>query len=211
MAERPPAATISRLITYLRVLSLFSADGISRTSSEELAEEAQVSAFQIRKDLAYFGTFGTRGSGYDVGTLRLKLREILGLNGTYGVAIIGMGRLGQALTDYPALLEYDFTLQAFFDRDPAKIDRQIGGVDVYDVTRLDEIARQVPIEMVFITVPADAAQQVADAVVGAGIKGILNFAPTVLNVPDGVFVEPVDFLAGLKRLSYRLRGHQVVR
>lgn len=211
MAERPPAATISRLITYLRVVTQLQEAGAHKTSSDELADEAQVSAFQIRKDLAYFGTFGTRGSGYEVATLILKLREILGLNDGYGVAIIGMGRLGQALTDYPALLEYDFSLQAFFDKDPAKIGTWIGGVEVFDVGTLAHVARQLPIEMVFITVPAPAAQHVADAVVAAGIPGILNFAPTVLTVPEGVSVESVDFLAGLKRLSYRLGGQQAVR
>jgi redox-sensing transcriptional repressor len=211
MAERPPAATISRLITYLRVVGQLKAAGARKTSSEELAEESQISAFQIRKDLAYFGTFGTRGSGYDVSLLAGKLREILGLEGSYGVAIIGMGRLGQALTDYPALLEYDFTLQAFFDRDPAKIGKVIGGLEVLDIARLAEVAKFKPIEMAFITVPADAAQEVADAVVSAGITGILNFAPTVLTVPAGVSVESVDFLAGLKRLAYRLRGRQAVR
>lgn len=211
MADRPPAATISRLITYLRVVTQLQESGAYRTSSDELADEAQVSAFQIRKDLAYFGTFGTRGSGYEVATLILKLREILGLTDGYGVAIIGMGRLGQALTDYPALLEYDFSLQAYFDRDPEKIGTCIGGIEVFDVVRLAEVADRLPIRMAFITVPAPAAQQVADAVVAAGIPGILNFAPTVLTVPEGISVESVDFLAGLKRLSYRLGGQQVVR
>jgi redox-sensing transcriptional repressor len=211
MAERPPAATISRLITYLRVVTQLKSAGALKTSSDELAGEAQISAFQIRKDLAYFGTFGTRGSGYDVTTLIVKLREILGLQDSYGVAIIGMGRLGQALTDYPALLEYDFQLQAYFDRDPAKIGKTFGGIEVFPMERLAETVQQRPVEMVFITVPAAAAQEVADAAISAGVYGILNFAPTVLTVPEGVSVESVDFLAGLKRLSYRLRGRQAVR
>ncbi len=170
-----------------------------------------VSAFQIRKDLAYFGTFGTRGSGYDVRVVHDRLRDILGLTDVYNVAIIGMGRLGQAITDYPTFGEYGFKISAMFDRDPARIGQRFAGVTVSDSL---EMARQVAernIEMALVTVPAGAAQAVAEQVVAAGITAILNFAPVVLHVPDGVFVENVDFLAGLKRLSYHLRGRPVVK
>jgi len=199
-----PTATVSRLVTYLRILTDLEAADV--TSSDVLAEEAQVSAFQVRKDLAYFGRFGTRGAGYSVPTLRRELRRILGLTRPWNVAIMGMGRLGQALADYPNFDQYDFILKAAFDNDPDKVGRHIGGVDVFDVAELDARAAEAAIDIAFLTVPAQAAQEAADRLVAAGIHGILNFAPTVITVPPGAFVESVDFVAGLKRLAYYLQG-----
>lgn len=201
-----PTAAVSRLVTYLRILTDLDEAEIKRTSSDVLAEEAQVSAFQVRKDLAYFGRFGTRGAGYSVPTLRRELRRILGLTRPWNVAIMGMGRLGQALADYPNFDQYDFLLKASFDSDPVKVGRHFGGVDVYPLAELDERVAASSIDIAFLTVPAHAAQKAAERLVGAGIRGILNFAPTVINVPSGVVVEPVDFVAGLKRLAYYLHG-----
>ncbi|MEJ2667491.1 MAG: redox-sensing transcriptional repressor Rex [Deinococcales bacterium] len=201
-----PTATVSRLVTYLRILTDLEAADVKRTSSDVLAEEAQVSAFQVRKDLAYFGRFGTRGAGYSVPTLRRELRRILGLTRPWNVAIMGMGRLGQALADYPNFDQYDFILKAAFDNDPDKVGRHIGGVDVFDVAELDARAAEAAIDIAFLTVPAQAAQEAADRLVSAGVHGILNFAPTVITVPPGAFVESVDFVAGLKRLAYYLQG-----
>lgn len=211
MRDAAPPATVSRLITYLRAVSQLHADGIEITSSESLAAATDVSAYQIRKDLAYFGTFGTRGSGYDVGLVNDRLREILGLTTVYRVAIIGMGRLGQAITDYPAFGEYGFSIAAMFDHDPEVIGQVIADVTVSDIRDIRETVQRHGVEMALITVPSAAAQQVADVAVGAGIRAILNFAPVVLRVPEDVFVEPVDFLAGLKRLSYHLRGLPVLK
>jgi redox-sensing transcriptional repressor len=199
-----PSATVGRLITYLRVLNGLEARGVARVSSDLLAEEAQVSAFQVRKDLAYFGTFGTRGTGYTVSSLRTELKRILGLTRPWRVAIVGMGRLGQALADYPGLSEYDFELVAAFDVDERKVGARYGSVTVSHMSELDVAVADMAIEMVLLTVPVEAAQAAADAVVRAGVRGILNFAPTVVSVPEGVKVEPVDFLAALKRVSYFL-------
>lgn len=201
-----PTATVSRLVTYLRILTDLDDAEVKRTSSDVLAEEAQVSAFQVRKDLAYFGRFGTRGAGYSVPTLRRELRRILGLTRPWNVAIMGMGRLGQALADYPNFDQYDFLLKASFDTDPSKVGQHVGGVDVYAVDELEERVKASSIDIAFLTVPAQVAQQAADRLVAAGIRGILNFAPTVINVPAGVFVEAVDFVAGLKRLAFYLQG-----
>jgi redox-sensing transcriptional repressor len=201
-----PTATVSRIVTYLRILTDLEEADIKRISSVVLAEEARVSAFQVRKDLAYFGRFGTRGAGYTVPTLRRELRRILGLTRPWNVAIMGMGRLGQALADYPNFGEYDFVLKASFDSDPAKVGRHVGGVEVYAVDELEERVATSGIDLAFLTVPAQVAQAAAERLVAAGIRGILNFAPTVINVPSDVFVEPVDFLAGLKRLAYYLQG-----
>jgi redox-sensing transcriptional repressor len=213
MAYQPkasiPSATISRIITYMRILSRLEAQGVSRTSSEHLADEAQVTAFQVRKDLAYFGRFGTRGAGYNVFTLRRELRRILGLNRQWNVAIIGMGRLGQALAHYPNFDAYDFELKAFFDIDPAKIGQEIAGLTVLSPRELPRLVREKGIDIGFITVPPEAAQDAADNLVAAGVRGILNFAPTVIEVPKDVHVEPVDFLAGLKRLSFYILNPQL--
>lgn len=197
-----PTATISRLVTYLRILSDLEAQGIKNTSSEQLAEEAQVSAFQVRKDLAYFGRFGTRGAGYTVPTLRRELRRILGLTRAWNVAIVGMGRLGQAIAHYPNFDQYDFMLKAFFDIRPEIIGKEFAGIKVDSMENLSKVVKEKGIDMGFVTVPQASAQDAADALVQAGVKGILNFAPTVINVPKDVHVEPVDFLAGLKRLSF---------
>ncbi len=199
-----PAATVGRLVTYLRLLSEFEEAGVRTTSSDELAAGSQVSAFQVRKDLAYFGRFGTRGAGYTVATLRRELRRILGLTRPWRVAIMGMGRLGQALADYPNFDQYDFQLLAAFDADPEKVGLEAGPLRVEGVDRLAEVCAEKSIDLAFLTVPAPAAQAAADGLVAAGVRGILNFAPAVITVPEEVAVEPVDFLAGLKRLSFHV-------
>ena len=201
-----PSATVGRLVTYLRLLTELEEEGTRTTSSDELATRAHVSAFQIRKDLAYFGRFGTRGAGYTVATLRRELRRILGLTRPWTVAIVGMGRLGQALADYPNFDLYDFRLRAAFDADPDKAGLHVGGLVVEPVSALAERVAELGVDMAFLTVPATAAQAAADALVAAGVRGILNFAPAVLDVPDTVHVEPIDFLAGLKRLAYQMVG-----
>ena len=202
-----PSATVGRLVTYLRLLTELEEGGTRTTSSDELAARAHVSAFQVRKDLAYFGRFGTRGAGYTVATLRRELRRILGLTRPWTVAIVGMGRLGQALADYPNFDRYDFRLRAAFDADPEKAGMRLAsGLDVEPVAALPERVAELGVDMAFLTVPAAAAQDAADELVAAGVRGILNFAPAVLSVPDSVHVEPVDFLAGLKRLAYHMIG-----
>ncbi len=197
-----PTATISRLVTYLRILTTLENQGIKNTSSDQLAEEAQVSAFQVRKDLAYFGRFGTRGAGYTVPTLRRELRRILGLNRPWNVAIVGMGRLGQAIADYPNFDQYDFSLKACFDNNPKVVGQTVGAMPIQSTDKMAEVVKEKGIDIGFLTVPQAAAQAAADDLVAAGIKGILNFAPVVINVPKEVHVEPVDFLAGLKRVSF---------
>ena len=204
-----PTATISRLVTYLRILSDMEAQGVKNTSSEQLADEAQVSAFQVRKDLAYFGRFGTRGAGYTVPTLRRELRRILGLTRAWNVAILGMGRLGEAIAHYPNFDQYDFSLKAFFDIAPARVGQTVAGLEVYHTRELSRVVKEKGVDIGFLTVPQDAAQEAADALVAAGVRGILNFAPRVINVPSDVHVEPVDFLAGLKRLSFYIVNPQL--
>lgn len=201
-----PAATIARLVTYLRVLTDMEQAGVRSTSSDDLGQEAHVSAFQVRKDLAYFGRFGTRGAGYTVATLRRELRKILGLTRPWHVAIMGMGRLGQALAHYPSFDQQEFELVAAFDVDNTLVGKKIGRVTVNSVDDLPKVAREREIDLVFLTVPAHAAQAATDRLVAAGVRGILSFAPTTLNVPEGVRVEGVDLSAGLQRLTYYVQG-----
>ena len=204
-----PTATVSRLVTYLRILAKLEAQGIKKTSSEHLADEAQVSAFQVRKDLAYFGRFGTRGAGYTVPTLRRELRRILGLTRPWSAAIVGVGRLGEAILNYPNFGDYDFSVKGVFDIDPDKVGQEIAGVKISHVDDLPKVVREKGIDIGLITVPQTAAQDAADALVRAGVRGILNFAPTILEVPKEVHVEPVDFMAGLKRLSFYILNPQL--
>ena len=204
-----PTATVSRLVTYLRILARLEAQGIKKTSSEHLADEAQVSAFQVRKDLAYFGRFGTRGAGYTVPTLRRELRRILGLTRPWSAAIVGFGRLGEAILNYPNLGDYDFAIKGVFDIDPNKIGLEHAGLRVSHSDDLAGVVREKGIDIGLITVPQSAAQEAADALVRAGVRGILNFAPTILEVPKEVHVEPVDFMAGLKRLSFYILNPQL--
>ena len=204
-----PTATVSRLVTYLRILAKLEAQGVKKTSSEHLADEAQVSAFQVRKDLAYFGRFGTRGAGYTVPTLRRELRRILGLTRPWSAAVVGVGRLGEAILNYPNFGDYDFAVKGVFDIDPNKIGQEIAGVKIHHLDDLSKVVREKGIDIGLITVPQTAAQDAADALVRAGVRGILNFAPTILEVPKDVHVEPVDFMAGLKRLSFYILNPQL--
>ncbi len=201
-----PSATVSRLVTYLRVLEDLERRGVLKTSSEQLAEEAQVTAFQVRKDLAYFGSYGTRGVGYSVPLLKRELRRLLGLSRKWRLAIVGMGRLGQALADYPGLDE-NFEPVGFFDVDPGKIGQPLTKGTIEPFAKMPQVVRERGIEIGMITVPAEAAQEVADRLVQAGVKGILNFAPVVLEAPKDIPVENVDFLAGLSRLSFFVSRH----
>ncbi len=204
-----PTATISRLVTYLRILTQLENQGIKKTSSEHLADEAQVSAFQVRKDLSYFGRFGTRGTGYTVPTLQRELRRILGLTRGWSAVIVGMGRLGQALTHYSNFDDYDFKLKACFDIDLAKVGQVLAGFTVYHPDDLPNIVKEKGIDIGFITVPKEAAQSAADNLVRAGIKGILNFAPARIEVSSDVHVEHVDFLVSLKRLFFYILNPQL--
>lgn len=201
-----PSATVSRLIAYLRILTSLREQGVERTSSDDLAREAHVSAFQVRKDLAYFGRFGTRGAGYLVASLERELQRILGLNRIWNAAIIGMGRLGSALADYPNMADYGFALKAAFDTDPSKVGTDVAGLRVYAMDDLPRIAKQESIDIALLTVPGSSAQKATEALAKAGVYGILNFSPVILDPPAGVHVESADFLAGLKRVSYYLHA-----
>ncbi|MFA5594349.1 MAG: redox-sensing transcriptional repressor Rex [Trueperaceae bacterium] len=205
MPKQIPSVTISRLVGYLRVLTNLEQSGVDYVTSEELGAAARVSAHQVRKDLVHAEASGTRGRGYTVAILRRELSSLLGLTRDWNVAIIGMGRLGQALVDYPYFNNYNFRLSCGFDTDPAKVGQRFGDLQVYGMNELEQRVPELQLDIAFLTVPVGVAQDAAEALVQAGIRGILNFTPTVLQVPEEVRVEPIDFVAGLKRLAYYLQ------
>ncbi|HEY8369558.1 MAG TPA: redox-sensing transcriptional repressor Rex [Thermodesulfobacteriota bacterium] len=198
-----PEATIKRLSVYARYLSNLDAQDRRVISSAELAEECGMNAAQIRKDLAYFGEFGVRGVGYYVKDLLFDIRKILGLNKTWHVALVGVGRLGEALLSYGNFVKQGYHFVAAFDADPAKIGRPLAhGLQVLPMTDLASVAAERNIEIGIITAPAQAAQEVADQLVAAGIRGILNFAPIRITVPEGTIVKHVDLTQEFDNLAY---------
>jgi redox-sensing transcriptional repressor len=197
--------TTNRLSIYLRCLNELDTSGVQTISSQALADQFHLNAAQIRKDLAYFGEFGVRGVGYYVKELRRHLRQILGLDRRLRVAIIGAGNLGLALADYPGFRQEGFEIAALFDASHEKIGHESrGGVPIFDIKELKRIARRERLDIAVIAVPAPNAQQVVDHVVSAGIKGILNFSPGALHVPENVKLKSVDLTVSLESLSFYL-------
>jgi len=179
-------------------------EGTEIISSEELGRRIGVTPEQIRKDLASFGEFGKKGVGYFVRELIRNIGEILGLHRNWNIAIVGVGHLGWALANYRNFASLGFNLAAVFDIDPAKIGQVIGGVEVAALDRLEDIARERNIHIGVITVPAQSAQDVADRLVAAGVRGIWNFAPIKLNLPENVRLVSEDLSVGLSSISYYL-------
>jgi redox-sensing transcriptional repressor len=202
--KRISESTISRLSLYLRLLEEFEAAGHALVSSDDLAGRAGTTAAQVRKDLSSFGTFGKRGLGYGVLELSDELRKILGLGRSWAVALVGAGKIGSALFGYQDFRRQGFFIRAVVDSDPRKVGQRWGGLEVRSTDDLEEVLRSESIEIVIIAVPADAAQDVVDRVVGAGIRGILNFAPTQLRVPDSVELKNVNMAVEMEGLSYAL-------
>ena len=198
-----PGATISRLPVYLRALGDFPPSQTT-CSSEQLATLAGVNSAQVRKDLSYLGTHGTRGVGYDIEQLRTQLRKALGLERQYGVMIVGGGNLGSALGNYGGFAPWGFDVRAVVDADPAKHDTVIAGLVVEPLDHLEQIVGERVIEIAIIATPATAAQEVADRLTAAGVQSILNFAPTVIDVDPSVEVRRVDLSTELQILTYHL-------
>ncbi len=197
--------TTNRLSVYLRCLNTLEDAGVKTISSQLLAEQFHLNAAQIRKDLAYFGEFGVRGVGYYVRDLKRHLRQILGLDRKLRVAIIGAGNLGLALADYPGFQQEGFEISALFDALSSKVGEQSrGGVPIYDIRDLKKIVKRDGISIAVLAVPASAAPEVADLVVAAGIKAVLNFSPGTLQVPPGVKLKSVDLTVSLESLSFFL-------
>ncbi len=195
-------SVIRRLPVYLRILDQLIERKIDMVSSKELSNESGYTAEQIRKDLAYFGAFGTRGAGYNTAYLREKIIKIIGLDKTIQTIVIGAGNLGTALTRYNAAKNPYVDVLAVFDRDPRLIEKQIDNIKIYDVDEAPDFIKSNNIKVAIITVPAPTAQEVADLVTDHGVTAILNFAPVKLNVPDGVHVHNADLTIELQSLIY---------
>jgi redox-sensing transcriptional repressor len=200
-------STVRRLSLYLRFLEQSQAQGVPTISSDELARRGGATSAQVRKDLSFFGSFGKRGLGYSVPELVARIREILGLKRVHRVVLIGAGRMGSALVQYPGFRERGFHMVAIYDRDPRKIGSRWDGLVVRDETLLQSDLQHEPSDIGIIVTPAEAAQQAADQLVRAGIRAILNFAPVPLRVPPGVEVKTVNMALELETLSYALANH----
>ena len=200
--RRIPEATVARLPVYLRSLLEVAAAGTSTISSETLAEMAGVNAAKVRKDLSYLGSFGTRGVGYDVQYLLFQMSTELGLNQDWPVLIVGVGYLGHALANYRGFGERGFQVRALIDADPSRVGERIGDLTVHGIDELDDVVRDHGIAIGVIATPAAAAQEVADQLVAAGVRAILNFAPAMVSVPDDVSLRKVDLAVELQILSF---------
>src|SRR5512135_1873656 len=203
-ADKIPDIIIGRLPVYLRALQRMSEKGIKTTSSQELGDYVGISAAQIRKDISQFGEFGKQGTGYSIPFLIDKLREILKVNRTWDVVVVGLGDMGHALARYGGFLNRGFRICMIFDVDPGKIGQRVGEFTIEDAAKLVDRVRTAKIKLAMVTVPAAAAQDVADRLVQAGVKAILNYAPTSLNVPKGVHVQHIDPATHLQRMTYYL-------
>lgn len=199
-----PPSTIRRLSTYLRMLDIEAAQGTADISSARLSRLSGFSAPQVRRDLAYFGSFGKRGVGYSVKGLRDAIGSILGMDRPMNLAMVGVGNLGMALLAYRGFSRQDLHFVVAFDADARKIGSTVAGVQVEPVGEMGRLLREHDVRLVIIAVPATQAQDVLDDLVGAGIKAILNFAPQVLEAPDDVMVSNVDLAVEVEYLSYSL-------
>ncbi|HEA47077.1 MAG TPA: redox-sensing transcriptional repressor Rex [bacterium] len=199
-----PEITITRLSNYFRVLDEFKRREFYNIASYQLAEEMDINDSQVRKDLAYFGQFGKPGMGYEMTRLKEEIQKILGLTRKWRVALVGVGNLGSALLAYKGFQGQGFHIIAAFDSDPKKMGKKWAGTVVYDITELKSIIRKERIEIGIITIPAPAAQEVANLLTKAGIKAILNFAPVRIAVPKNVRLSNVDLSLRLENLSFFL-------
>ncbi|HEY1404225.1 MAG TPA: redox-sensing transcriptional repressor Rex [Pyrinomonadaceae bacterium] len=205
-SEKISELTTNRLSVYLRCLNKLAAAGIKTVSSRSLAEQFNLNSAQIRKDLAYFGEFGTRGVGYTVNDLRAHITNILGLDTPHRVGIVGAGHLGSALANYNGFTASNFAVVALFDNDPERIGATVGDgqIKIYDVRHLARVVRAEGIDVAVIAVPARAAQKVLNQLMSAGVKAVLNFAPARLQKRPDVTLKTVDLTISLETLSYFL-------
>ncbi len=199
-------STIHRLSVYYRALVSSEKEGFTTVSSKDLAKKEHLTPAQVRKDLSFFGSFGTRGLGYPVRELKDKIASILGLNRTWNVALVGVGNLGSALSSYKEFQNQGFLIKLLFDSDPQKIGTSLRGIPILELKNLTSHLKQNQIELVIITVPGASAQQVTDEVIKSGIKAILNFAPVTLKVPEDVFLRNENMAIELEYLSFCLKN-----
>lgn len=204
MKRRISESTIHRLSLYYRSLTQLERDNQKTVSSKDLARREKLTPAQVRKDLSFFGSFGTRGLGYPVPELKGKIGAILGIDRSWRVALIGIGNIGSALVSYKEFAKQGFNIILLFDNDQRKVGSNHKGIVVSDTRDLEKLLRQHEIEIAIMAVPSQVAQTVTDIVVGSGVKAILNFAPVNLKVPEDVYVRTENMSMELEYLSFAL-------
>jgi redox-sensing transcriptional repressor len=205
MDKKPiPDIVVGRLPMYLRALQHMDQEGRRVTSSQELGERLGISAAQLRKDLSHFGEFGKQGTGYEIDYLAEQLSQILKVDRVWDLAVVGAGDIGSAVARYQGFANRGFKVTLIFDSDPAKIGTTIGNFEVQDSGDMQSVIREAGIKVAMITVPANQAQAVADELVKAGVRAILNYAPLSISVPPGVYVQHTDPVTHLQRMTYYL-------
>ena len=197
-----PEASVARLPVYLRALVEAAEHGTHTISSDALAKAAGVNPAKIRKDLSYLGSYGTRGVGYDVDYLIHQISRELGLTQDWAVVLVGAGNLGQALARYEGFAERGFRIAAILDTDAAKVGGKLAGVEIGHLDEIERVVKEDDISIAIVAVPGEAAQDVTDQLIAAGITSVLNFAPAVLQVPEGVSLRKVDVAIELQILSF---------
>lgn len=202
--QKVPETSIVRLSVYSRHLARLDRKGVITISSGEIAEGVGVSPAQVRKDLAYFGEFGTRGVGYNVKDLHHHILKILGLNNNWPVVLVGAGNLGRALCLYRGFVERGFRIVGIFDNDREKIGQILAGSEILGLDQLEKVIRQESAQIGIIAVPGDYAQEIANLLIKFGIKAILNFAPQAINVPEEVELRNIDLAVNLEVLTFKL-------
>ena len=202
--SKVPIPTLERLATYLRYLNGLASSNVETISSAHIEQATGIHATQFRKDLSYFGEFGRPGIGYNVHDLQRRIARILKVEKEQFVILVGAGNLGAALVGYAGLRQHNFNIAAVFDNNYNKIGRKLWDLEILDVNRMKEVNGSLCAKIAIISVPSEAAQEVSDRLVDAGIKVILNFAPTIVRVPNGVVMRDVCFIQELAVLSYHL-------
>jgi redox-sensing transcriptional repressor len=201
VADRLTVGVAARLSRYLQVLTQAKKMGKDRISSQEISDYTNINATQIRRDLSAFGKFGKRGVGYSIESLLNEIRKILRTQGQHNIAVVGAGRLGEAIASSPIFAEHGINIASIFDTDPEKVGRRIGDLEVSDYSRLRDLVREKNIVVGVLSVPASSAQRVADDLVGAGVRIIINYSEALLDVPSDVLVHTsnpaVDLLHAL--------------
>ena len=197
-----PEVVVSRLPQYLRILNQLLEDGTLVVSSQQLGDKLQVTPAQIRKDLSYFGRFGKQGRGYSVRDLLERLRQILGVNSYWNVAVVGVGRLGRAILNYPGFNPDGFHLVAAFDVNPQVIGEEVGGLAVRALEELRRVTNEEKISIAIVAVPVSQTQEVVDQLVACGVRAILNYAPIAPHVREGIKIRNIDPVLSLQSMTY---------
>ena len=203
-----PKTVSQRLSQYLRILEDCLQKDIGTISSQKLANRLELTAAQVRKDLAYFGQFGFPGVGYKVEHLIGQIRRILGTDQGWAVALIGIGRLGTALLRYRGFEKQGFQIAAIFDKNPRRIGRKVEGMKIHHLDDYEDVARELGLSMAILAVPVQEAQAVADRLIKVGVRGLLNFAPTRLQLPETVSLVEVDLAVQLEQLSFLVSSQE---